>query len=84
MTLGVRLISTLLEVHQGLIRNALSSTTITDAWVRTGEVFGWFWTEDTVMEEVGKVIEVGKVVDSQEELTQSMSTPKNITVYWER
>jgi len=37
------------------------------------------------MEEAGKVMEeVDKVVDKREELTQSMSTPKKVTVHWGR
>ena len=73
--------STLPEVHQGRIGDNLHSTTITDAW----EVFGELWTQDTVMEKVVKVMEeVDKVVDTQEELTHPMNTPKKITIRWGR
>ena len=57
LTLGTRLTSTPPEVHQGWIGDALPSTSITYAWIGTGEVFGKLLTQDAGMEEVGTVVD---------------------------
>lgn len=57
LTLDMRLVSTLIEFHHILIGDALFSTTIMDAQVELREVLGELWTQDTVIEEAGKVME---------------------------
>ena len=57
LMLGIRLASSPLDIRQGWIGGDLPSTTIADAWVGAGEVFGELWIQDTVMEEVDTVIE---------------------------
>ena len=80
--LGIRLVSSPPEIHQGWIGDTLPSATITDAWMGAGKVFGELWMHDTVIEEVDTVIEdFGDEIKKQEELPQPMSNPKNITIY---
>ena len=79
--LGIRLANSLLEIHQGWIGDALSSTTITDTWVGVGEVFGELLIQHTVMDELDTVLEDFGTEKKKEELTHPMSTPKNITIH---
>ena len=64
----MRLASTSLKVHQACIGNDLLSTTITDAWVDVGEMFGELWIQDIVMNE-SNLLE-----DKKDEMPQHMST----------
>ena len=74
--IGICLTSSPPNIHQGWISDELPVTTITEAWVGEGEVFGELWVHDTVMEEADTATE------DSEEFTPSMSTPKkNITLY---
>ena len=75
--LGIRLAISPPIIHQGWVGDALPSTTITDAWVGAGKVFGELWIQDAVVEEVDTVIEdFDKRIEQQEEFTQPMITPK--------
>ena len=68
--LSIRLASSPPDIHQGWIVDELPSTTITEAWVGAGEVFGEICVHDTVMEEADTAME------DSDEFTSSMSTPK--------
>jgi len=68
--LGIRLVSSPPDIHQGWIGNELPAIIITEAWVGAGEVFGELWVQDIVMEEADTATE------DSEAFTPSMSTPK--------
>lgn len=40
----MRLVSTSPAIHQGMIKDVLPTTTITDSWIGVGGVFGKLWT----------------------------------------